>query len=73
MDSNGVHDLDLIGTKVRKEFPDSGGWFDGEVTSVTGPGLLRVTYTDGDVEDLDRIELHELELQYDQHYLLDWT
>lgn len=70
MDSDGVCDLDRIGTKVRKEFPDDIGWFDGEVTDVTGPGLFRVTYTDGDTEDLDRDELNEFELQYDQYYLL---
>ena len=67
VDSDGVHDLDMIGVKVRKKF--SSGWYDGEVISVTGPGLYKVRYEDGDREDLNRIELHEHELVYEQHYL----
>ena len=67
VDSDGVHDLDMIGVKVRKKFGSD--WFDGEVISVTGPGLYKVTYEDGDREDLNRIELHEHELAYEQHYL----
>ena len=67
VDSDGVHDLDMIGVKVRKEFDL--GWFDGEVISVTGPGLYKVKYEDGDMEDLTRIELREHELAYEQHYL----
>ena len=39
VDSDGVHDLDMIGVKVRKQF--STGWFDGEVISVTGPDLYK--------------------------------
>ena len=67
VDSNGVHDLDLIGTKIRKLF--STGWFDGEVIGVSGPGVFKVKYTDGDVEELDRVELYKHELAYEQHYL----
>ena len=36
---------------------------------MTGPGLYKVRYEDGDREDLNRIELHEHELVYEQHYL----
>ena len=69
MGSNGVPDLDLIGIKIRKEFPDDQGCFDGEVTCVTRPDIFKVVYTDGDVEELDRFEVYQHELEYDQHYL----
>ena len=32
----------MIGVKVRKKFDSD--WFDGEVISVTGPGLYKVRY-----------------------------
>ena len=57
----------MIGVKVRKKFSE--GWFDGEVIGVTGPGLYKVLYEDGDKEDLNRMELREHELAYEQHYL----
>ena len=64
---NGVHDLDYIGTKIRKSF--STGWFDGEVIGVSRPGVFKIKYTDGDMEELDRVELYKHELAYEQHYL----
>ena len=66
---DGVHDLDLIGTKVRRKFDL--GWFDGEVISVVANGIYKVRYEDGDMEDLERDELYEHELTYDQHYMVN--
>ena len=46
VNSNGVHDLDLIGTKIRKSF--SIGWFDGEVIKIEMPwGLLETAFHKG--------------------------
>ena len=39
------------------------------MTCVTSPGIFKVVYTDGDTEELDRDEVRQHELEYDQHYL----
>ena len=59
----------MIGVKVRKMF--EGDWYDGEVMDVTGPNIFKVVYEDGDSEELDRKTVQELELAYDDHYLLN--
>ena len=60
-------DVDMIGVKVRKKFGSE--WYDGEVISVSRPGIFKVKYEDSDTEELDKFELFEHELAYEQHYL----
>ena len=67
-DGDGVHNSDLIGIKVRKQFTE--GWFGGEVIDVSCPDIYEVKYEDDDVEKLERIELYRFELAYDQHYMI---
>ena len=64
-----VADVDLIGVKVRKQFGSE--WFDGEVIGVSEPGIFKVKYEDSDVEELDKFEVYQFELNYEQHYLLN--
>ena len=64
-----VVDADLIGVKVRKQFGSE--WFDGEVISVSEPGIFKVKYEDSDSEELDKFEVFKFELNYEQHYLLN--
>lgn len=51
-----------VGDYVRKFFP-SYGWFEGTITSIKPDALsnktIRVTYLDGDEEDITEQELHE--------------
>ena len=44
---------------------------DGEVIGVSEPGLFKVKYEDSDMEELDKFEVYQHELKYEQHYLLN--
>ena len=63
--SDSFCDVDLIGVKVRKQFGSD--WFDGEVVSVSRPGIFKVKYEDNDTEELDKFEVAKHESLVSSH------